>query len=350
MPAVRPSRRAYLDWLRGIAVVCMIEWHVLDAWTVTAGRDRPIWIVLQVIGGMAAPLFLFLAGLAVPFAIDSHRRRGAEPRQAAWLVQRRGWQVFGLAHLFRFQSFLINPNARWSSILKPDILNIMGLGLAGTSWLVGRAGAGARRGIWWLLLPAAIVIALTPFARLWWWPTLLYPRFEAYIRPVGNYGVFTLFPWVALVPVGAFVGLLLAGERDDAAEVRLHRRLAMTGAALAALGFALGAIGNPAIAFWTSRWSVFLAQVGLMTVAIWAAWAWMPTRAATLLGASPLVLFGRTSLFVYWIHVELAYGMLSYPLHKALPLPWAMVGLVAMFGLMYLAARWWSGRQLTTNN
>ena len=83
MSAVRPSRRAYLDWLRGVAVVCMIEWHVLDAWTMTTARERPIWIVFQVIGGMAAPLFLFLAGLAVPFAIDSHRRRGADPREAA---------------------------------------------------------------------------------------------------------------------------------------------------------------------------------------------------------------------------------------------------------------------------
>jgi predicted acyltransferase len=157
--------------------------------------------------------------------------------------------------------------------------------------------------------------------------------------------VFTLFPWVALVPVGAFVGLLLTGERDEAAEIRLHRRLAMAGAAIAAVGFALGAIGNPAIAFWTSRWSVFLAQVGLMTVAIWAAWAWMPTRAAAHLGGTPMVLFGRTSLFVYWVHVELAYGMLSYPLHKSLPLAWAMVGLAAMFLLMYWAATWWTQRQ-----
>ena len=152
-----PSRRAYLDWLRGIAVLCMIEWHVLDAWTVSAGRDSRTWLVIQVLGGFAAPLFLFLAGLAVPFAIDSHRRRGADPRTASWLVQRRGWQVFGLAHLFRLQAFLINPNAHWSGVFKPDILNILGLGLAGTSYLVGRLrrsrGYG-EPGAWWLLLPA----------------------------------------------------------------------------------------------------------------------------------------------------------------------------------------------------
>jgi len=340
---VRPTRRAYLDWLRGVAVVCMIEWHVLDSWTVPSGKVAPAWPIFQLIGGMAAPLFLFLAGLAVPFAIESHRRKGVEPRRAAWLVQRRGWQVFGIAHLFRLQSFLVNPNARWSSILKPDILNILGLGLAGTSWLVGK-GAAVGRSAWWLLAPAAIVIALTPFAPLWWWPSLLYPRFEAYIRPVGNLGVFTLFPWVALVPVGAFVGLLLVGERDDAAERRLHRRLAMWGVAIAAAGFALDAIGNPAIAFWTSRWATFFVQVGFMTVMIWMARGWMQTPLAAPLGAAPLILFGRTSLFVYWVHVELSFGVLSYPLHHALELRWALVGLAGMYGLMYVAAGWWSRR------
>ena len=30
---------------------------------------------------------------------------------------------------------------------------------------------------------------------------------------------------------------------------------------------------------------------------------------------------GRTSLFIYWIHVELVYGLISLPLHRALSLP-----------------------------
>ena len=66
-------------------------------------------------------------------------------------MQKRGWQVFLLAHLFRFQSFLFNPNAKWSGLLKPDILNILGLGLAGTSFLMGRATTAAKPMGLWLL-------------------------------------------------------------------------------------------------------------------------------------------------------------------------------------------------------
>jgi hypothetical protein len=47
---------------------------------------------------------------------------------------------------------------------------------------------------------------------------------------------------------------------------------------------------------------------------------------------------------VYWVHVELAYGALSYPLHRALPLRWAAMGVVGMIALMYFAAVWWNGR------
>ena len=56
-------RRAYVDWARGIAVLVMIEAHTVDAWTrlsptvsrTIAFRDA------TVLGGFAAPLFLWLA-------------------------------------------------------------------------------------------------------------------------------------------------------------------------------------------------------------------------------------------------------------------------------------------------
>ena len=60
-------RRAYIDWARGIAVLLMIEAHTIDAWT-RLQPDRPTDVAFRdatVLGGFAAPLFLWLAGLAV---------------------------------------------------------------------------------------------------------------------------------------------------------------------------------------------------------------------------------------------------------------------------------------------
>ena len=71
------SRLKYIDWLRGVAVLAMIEWHALESWTrLGPDRDGPAWRVVGTIGGLAAPLFLFLAGVALPLALAAARRAG----------------------------------------------------------------------------------------------------------------------------------------------------------------------------------------------------------------------------------------------------------------------------------
>ena len=94
-------------------------------------------------------------------------------------------------------------------MLKPDILNILGLGIVAAAFCWRAATTPLRRAAW-LLGPAALVVLLTPASRVWWWPTLLYPQFEAYIRPVGNLGVFQIFPSMSFVFAGAFIGELIA--------------------------------------------------------------------------------------------------------------------------------------------
>ena len=67
---------------------------------------------------------------------------------------------------------------------------------------------------------------------------------------------------------------------------------------------------------------------------------------------SPLQQLGRTSLFIYWIHIELIYGLVVRPLHKSLTLGQAWIG-VAVFAVLMLmvsllkervVAAWKSGR------
>jgi fucose 4-O-acetylase-like acetyltransferase len=71
-----------------------------------------------------------------------------------------------------------------------------------------------------------------------------------------------------------------------------------------------------------------------MIVALSLAWVWeqRPTAGRRW---SPLQLLGRTSLFVYWVHVELVYGLLSRPIHGAFSLPVAWLAL-AVFSLLML--------------
>jgi uncharacterized membrane protein len=333
------SRLLYIDWLRGIAVVFMVMWHSIDAWTLQTGRDTWAFTLIIFAAGWAAPLFLLLAGVSVSLAAGARVARGLSRADASWDLQKRGWQIVLLAHVFRFQSFLLNPNGSWNSILKPDILNILGLGLVASAFCWKRADS-PRAAVLWLVGPAVLVLALTPLSREWWWPTLLHVRFEAYIRPVGNFGVFAIFPAVAYVFAGAYVGWLVWAHRR--AESWLHRRLAIAAVVLVAAGGSLSAVHAFEVPSPIDSAPFFAWRTGAMILAFAAAWALVGNR--SLRSWSPLVVLGQTSLFVYWIHVEIAYGVFTYPIRHRLPLSVSFPAYVAFTLALLGAAVLWQRR------
>ena len=333
------TRRLYIDALRGFAVVLMIMWHSIDAWTLPSSRDSAAFAVIVFLAGWVAPMFLFLAGVAIPLAGAARISRGASRRQAGWSLQKRGWEIFLIAHLFRVQSFLLNPNGQWASILKPDILNILGLGMVGAAFVWSRS-RDLRSLAWGLLAPTALMLfVLTPWSRHWWWPALLHPRLEAYVRPVGNLGQFTLFPTVCYLLAGTLIGAMIAAS--DPRDVRAQGRVALAGAGALAVGLVL----TP-FATWVTSWgdspALFFARAGIITLLL--PLAWMLARRLEPGGWHPLVVFGQTSLFVYWVHVELVYGVFSYPLKRGLPLSVSFPAYLLFTGAMLLAAKAWQRR------
>ncbi len=338
----RTPRRAYVDWLRGLAVLCMVLWHVIDAWHAAAGRDTAAFAVVVFFAGWAAPMFLFLAGLSLPLAGQAQLAKGRRRSDAVRALARRGWLVFLLAHLFRFQSFLLSPSSAWNGLLKPDILNVLGLGLVMAAVAWGRATT-ARARVWWFLVPALVIaFIVTPWAHDWWWPSMLHPRLEGYVRIVNGNAVFSLFPAVAYVLAGAFAGSLLAetpAERERAVLVRFG----VVGGVLLAVTLGSSFVPLPPVAHhWTTQGVIVVLRIGAMLLAMALVGRLLfrfPTG-----GSDPMLVLGRASLIVYWVHVELAYGNVSYPLHKALSLPAAFIGYLTMMAAMYVVARWWLGR------
>jgi len=332
------SRLDWLDWLRGVAVVVMIEAHTVDAWTQVADRGTLAFGRALIVAGLGAPLFLFLAGVAVTLAAESRLRRSGDAGAAARSVRRRGWEIFGLAFLFRLQSYLLNPGATIDGLLKVDILNVMGptIVLSAMLWQLGRARP-ARIAI---LAGATVAIAMaTPLVRTWSVVAALPDFIEAYVRPLPGLSNFAFFPWSGFVSAGAVAGLVVAAAwragRLGAAAIGLGG----AGVALAVTGYALSfqPMLYPDSRFWTTSPTFFLLRTGVLTAGLAVSYAWSarPWRH----GWSPMVDLGRNSLFVYWIHVEMVYGVLATPLRRALSLEQVLVGIVAMCILMILAIR-----------
>ena len=328
------GRKAYLDWLRGVAVLIMIQGHVVNSWTLTADRGRPAYGWITIVGGIGgAPVFLFLAGVALALAAGARIRSGRTEAEAAALARKRGWQIFGLAFLFRLQSWIISGGEPARTLLKVDILNIMGLSMlaAAVLWGLGRSRVSRA-----MLLSAAAVAAamLTPALRAADLLALLPDPVEGYLRPVAGTTTFTFFPWAGFVLAGGAIGLWLDAARSPRQERLVNGALAVGGALIALGGY--GASFLPPLyeetSFWTSSPTFFFVRLGMLLLLLPVAYVWN----AWLSGRSPLAEFGRSSLFVYWIHVEMAYGVISAPLHRHLPLELAMLG-VALLSLFLFA-------------
>jgi uncharacterized membrane protein len=324
------ARQAYLDWVRGVAVLIMIEAHVLDAWTHTADRARPLFGYAMIIGGFGAPLFLFLAGVAVVLSAESKFRKTGHFAASWGAAQMRGWQVFGLAFLFRLQSYILSGGYSAASLLKVDILNIMGPAIAMAA-VTGRMvrNAGVRAGLFAAL--ACALSLLTPVVRqtplLDWLPDPV----EWYLRPSPGRTNFTLFPWAGFVFAGAAVGVVIDRLRAATRARRLQVTLAITGAVLVWLAHETS-FRPPLVArteYWTTSSSFFFLRVGLLTLLLPLGYVWehAPFR-HKLSSWSPLGELGRASLFVYWIHVEMAYGFFSRPIRRSLSLEGALAGYV----------------------
>jgi uncharacterized membrane protein len=321
-------RRPYIDVARGLAVLLMIEAHTLDAWTRVADRGSIAFRDATVLGGFAAPLFLWLAGLGV--AMSASRAAERQGRGAAiGSACRRGLEIFALAFLFRLQALVLTPGGALITFFRVDILNIMGPAMAAAGLVWGVARSPSARA-WWFGAAAAGVAMLTPILRASPAIDALPLWLQWYIRPTGDLTTFTLLPWAAFVFAGGAVGSLIASIHEASAERRLHAVLSVAGVALLALGAWTST--RPSIyassSFWTTSPTWLVMRVGILTLALSAIYFVAPSI--------PVVeRLGRASLFVYWIHVELVYGYASWLWRHRLPVWATAAAYVAFCVLMY---------------
>jgi uncharacterized membrane protein len=212
--------------------------------------------------------------------------------------------------------------------------------------------------LWYAVIASAMAM-LTPIVRASSLVDDLPLWIQWYLRPAGEFTIFTVFPWAAFVFAGGAVGALIAAARDDRAERRLQIVLAAVGVVMVAIGFYTA--GRPSVyaasSFWTSSPTWFAIRLGILTMALpaiyacEAAYAALTGRSAADRISDPLARLGRNSLFIYWIHVELVYGYASWGWRHRLPL-WASAIAFALFSvLMYRAIGWrdqlvakWRGR------
>src|SRR5215510_1857314 len=69
------GRLQYLDWMRGLAALIMLQGHAFDSWLPPEQRSGELFWLSQFLGGLPAPIFLFLVGVSLALVLDRQRAK-----------------------------------------------------------------------------------------------------------------------------------------------------------------------------------------------------------------------------------------------------------------------------------
>ena len=351
-PAPRAKSRGRIDavdWLRGLAVVLMIQTHLYDAWCSPAAKATAAYAWTRFLGGIPSRLFLLIVGVAMAIRYESQIAKGVERAVMVRTAAKRGAEVLVLAYLFRLQEYVLGGCYDWRDLFRIDILNCIGASMIATAYI-----SAPRRGrpqILITLLAAAACVALGPIIGPAHFPHFLPRPLTSYLGGQRPMAWFPLFPWLAWPLVGVALGHYWARMSRDARSQAIA--FLTTGVVGLAMVYATILIRrtHPYIIHYPSYEvqqmgpGTFFFRLGYMGPLALA--GYLSTQLFGRFRFSLMRQFGQTSLLVYWIHVELCYGLLFGRLHGRLGMGAATVGFVlmtaAMLGISILRTKYWHG-------
>ena len=333
IPAVR-SRIAFLDWLRGLAAIVMLQGHTFDSFLRSDLREHPVFIFSQFFGGEAAAVFLFLTGITYGLGMNRRDDLSAWPRITGAL--RRARYLFLVAIAFRLQMWIFAlPVRPWTDLLRVDVLNLMG---ATAALLSVTALAHGMQRVRWAVCAG---VALSGFA-----PVIASLNTSAIPEPLRDYFVpsaaaFSMLPWGSYLAFGLAAGSAIPLiRRGEWGRVMQWAALCGFGLLLAGQYFSnLPFSIYPHANFWLDSPALVACKLGITLLLGSVAFLWTEYFST---GRSWMTLLGTTSLAVYWVHVELVYGR-WFAAYKAQLAVWQCLAASAVLALVMIgmsAAIW----------
>jgi len=336
-------RIASVDVARCFASLLMLQGHAFHGWASDEARETSAYAFTRVLGTFPLPAFLVLAGAAMALRLEvAHRRAEPVPKLRRALI-RRGLIVVGYGYLLSLVYALIDGGLRWTTLLRADVLHVIGLSIALAAWVGIRPGEGGR-------------VDRDAFARraglLGLAVTLACPWLSALSQPVDGparfvVGLLSDVPRVGLmplVPLFAWLGLGVVAMR------MLGERLERPpfAAALLALGvlfIAAGSFGTPPLRELGP--GAGRASLGIVTNVLHLGGCGLVVLALGGLVGPRLegaprrwaLRLGQGSLFVYALHIPFCYGRLAGELRRGLDMGEAIFAVLLLMVACAMALR-----------
>ncbi len=288
-----PARQRSLDWLRGLAVVVMIECHVFNALLAASYRDATWFRWLDYLNGFVAPAFLLVSGAVMGINLQSRWEHGTVK------LWRRVGQILLVAYLLHLPTLYLweffgpGGTSLLAALTRMDILQCVAGSLAMVLLLapVCRQPLLHRRVCLALGVGLALLtvdgsnVALPKWLLCYFWPT--------------GIGLFPLVPWAGFTLIGVWLGPAILAQP--------HPREQALRAAMAGLFMIFTASVLPAGPMYGAGF-VF-GRLGWLLAAL-AVCVWLDAPAR---GTRWCLRFGELSLWSYTVHLVIVYGSCLNP-------------------------------------
>jgi uncharacterized membrane protein len=310
---INPQRIVFLDLLRALAVMMMVEGHTIDVLLLNDYRsyDYPGFKFYQLARGMTAPIFLLTAGTVFVYLLRSTALPFRDNPRVAKGVKR-ALLLFALGYLLRFPSPSVigvfsAPAEQWRAFWIVDALQSIGMGILLLLFGTFLSEKLKLNDMMVFGCGGLFFFTCAPFCEQIVWNERLPALIAAYFHG-GSGSLFPLFPWACYVMFGGMLGAYLARDGRQSEPFRLSSKLIVVGMALLALYYYVGrlkAAGYGSVHFWASNPDLALLRLGSVLLLI----VPIVLLSARVRAVPPTLLtVGRRTLPIYLLHLLILYG------------------------------------------
>ncbi len=303
------NRALFLDMLKGLALIVMVEVHVFNSLLLPALRESWWFPSLNFINGLVAPSFSFASGmvfvLSLQKGVDQLRTFGKE----FWRKFSRVGLIFFIGYSLHLPYYsltkILNNQTQQNlnSLFTVDILQIISSGLI--VLLFARILIKSEKRFYnFMLLLTAIILLIGPM--MWKIDLANYlPLFFANYFNKMHGSLFPVFPWWAFVFIGAYVAKYYLEAKQNNSEKVFARKMIITGLLFYLISVVIMYVLFPQqLAKIIPNPFFFLERFGLILLSLGVFWFYLNNKE----NYSSLILdVSRESLLVYWVHLQFIY-------------------------------------------
>jgi uncharacterized membrane protein len=348
-PIAKKNRIIFIDVMRAIAVIQMIQGHTVDTFLSDNFRtmNSSIFSVWYFMRGMTAPIFMFSAGTVFTYLLRLQDKPFKDNPRVKKGIKRFFLLVF-LGYLLRYPTAKIfdfsnvSPD-QWKTFLTVDVLHLIGFGILIVLGLAYLSERFKVNDYWIFGSAAAIIFLVSPFTeKINWVGFLPYPIAGYFYAGTGS--LFPLIPWSGYVIAGGVFGSYLANHPAVFKTKEFNYKLFSFGVLLIIVSQIFNSLDIPIAGdtTWSSAIYLIFFRIGFVIV-LNAVVSFICLKIDTI--PRLLILIGRNTLLIYVVHLVLLYGSAWSPglvllFNRSLDL-WTTLGsaavmILAMVYMVYL--------------